>query len=77
MKTLKIINTLISNAEPNKYSSISYGKYYRDLASISSSIIDDNKKYSRILSLLHSLPDSPTKIQLIDMVNDCNEVELK
>jgi hypothetical protein len=44
IKTIKLINSLIANANPNNYDNVSYNKYYRDLSNISNSILEDNSK---------------------------------
>jgi len=69
--TLNLINKLISNADPDDYESISYNKYFRDLSSISDSVISDaNADKDRNLKMLaevQKLPDSEIKASLIKL----------
>ena len=72
LKSLKLINAYISGADPEKYNSISYGKYYRDLTSISNSVLEDaeefKKKEIKILAELNDLPESAAKQKIIRII---------
>jgi len=69
LKSLKRINDLVANADPNNYDSISYNKYYRDLASISDAVLEDADEFKtkevKILSELNNLPESAAKQNII------------
>jgi hypothetical protein len=71
-KSLRRINELIANADPNNYDSISYGKYYRDLTSISNHILEeDAEKHAKEKALLleiHKLEDSEVKTRLLTLI---------
>jgi hypothetical protein len=63
--TLKEINKLVANASPDDYSSISYNKYFKDLALISNSVIAEREELKqRILAL----PDGEAKLALLELL---------
>jgi len=71
-KSLKVVNELVANADPNNYSSISYGKYYRDMTKISNSIIDEfaliQSQNMKIMAEINKLPESSTKNNLLALI---------
>lgn len=72
LKSLKRINALVANADPNNYDSISYNKYYRDLASISDAVLEDADEFKtkevKILAELNNLPESAAKHNIIKII---------
>ena len=71
-KSLKVVNELVANAEPNHYDSISYGKYYKDLSKISNSIIDEfeviKNRDMKLMIEINKLPDSTAKNNLLALI---------
>lgn len=71
-KTLKYINQLVANADPNNYDSISYGKYYKDLANISTTLLheqtEQQTKEKSMLIEINKLEDSEAKTRLLNLL---------
>ena len=67
-KTLKLINSLVSEANPDTYNSISYNKYFRDLSKISDSIIEESEMHKEnlrdFIEEINNLPESVSKKNL-------------
>jgi hypothetical protein len=72
LKSLKVINNLVANANPNDYDSISYNKYYRDLSTISNTVLEDAEAFKikemKIMAELHNLPESAAKQNIIRII---------
>lgn len=71
---LRRINELISNAQPDNYSSVSYNKYFKDLTSVSNHVMDAqsrmNQRDWKIIHKVHELPESETKNQLLAILKN-------
>ena len=67
--TLKLINAFIANTDPARYNNVSYNKYYRDMTSVSTSLIDESEKYNKDYKLLliqvNKLPESTIKDNIL------------
>jgi hypothetical protein len=72
LKSLKYINTLISNADSDNHSNVSYNKYFRDLSTISNTVLEDaevlKEKEIKILAELSKLPESSAKQNIIMII---------
>lgn len=71
---LKRINELISHAQPDNYSSVSYNKYFRDLTSVSNVVMDAqsrmNQRDWKIIHKIHELPESDIKNELLALLKE-------
>lgn len=67
--TLKLINSLIANTDPTKYDNIAYTRYYKDMTSISTKLIDESaecdKNYKLLLIQVNKLPESTIKDNIL------------
>jgi len=72
MESLRKINDLLGNANPDDYESISYNKYLRDLTNISNIIINETKdqkeKNISLLKAINSLSDNREKEILLNIL---------
>ena len=73
MKTIKLINEIVSKSDPSRYDNVSYTKYYRDLSSISDSIVNETQTFierdRKIMVAINNLPNSPEKKVLLEIFN--------
>ena len=68
-KSLKTVNEVITDADPNNHSSVSYTTYFRNLTKISNSIIDEKEEIeardAKLIAEINNLPDSISKTNLL------------
>ena len=61
-ETLKKINEFISTANPDKYTSVSYNTYFKELTSLSNSILNEREKLKTEINSLDVADEIKNKI---------------
>lgn len=74
LESIKVINSYVSSADPDRYDSVGYSKYFSNLASISDSILEDNKIIQngmiKLLLEANKLPESENKKNIIAIIEN-------
>lgn len=66
------INKLIAGSNPDHYDSVSYNKYFRELADISNKILEDEErnkqKIAKLAKAINELESNDEKVKLLDIL---------
>lgn len=63
--TLKLINDLVRNCEPDDYESVTFNCYLKDLANISDSLIEERENMKQ---LILEVEDISVRTKLLELI---------